>query len=205
MEHIQDQSAAIQSASSKICDDGIAGSSPCSGPLQSSVAPLSRDSSPAVWEYWIRVAWRLARNRHWCSPDSADLAQNAILVLYLKASVESIQYPKAFLVSCMLRLELRRARASRVAARNAGEVELSAASPATPEESLCTREQEELLEMALSKLPQDEREFVRRRYYDELTDKEIAEATSKSIGTVKRQRSKTLEHLRRDKTLTPGR
>jgi RNA polymerase sigma factor (sigma-70 family) len=205
MEHVQADITATESTNSAICDDAAAEGQTNRASPHAHLAPLTQDSPPSVWEYWVRVAWRIARNRHRYSRDFGDLAQNAVLVLYSKACAESVRYPAAFLVCCILRLEQQKVRSSRVATRNAEVVAASSTGFPTPEENLCASEQTELLRLALERLPRHERESIRQKYYDDLTDQEIARATSTPVGTIKRRRSNAIKYLRGDKILTSSR
>ncbi len=64
-------------------------------------------------------------------------------------------------------------------------------------------EQRDVVWTALGRLPRRMRAVVVLRYYEDLSEAEIARILGISTGTVKSQCSKALAHLRIDPTLTP--
>ena len=57
--------------------------------------------------------------------------------------------------------------------------------PTTPERELSEFEQRRRLQRAIEDLPEEQRDLVRRAFYDDLSHSEIAEATGLALGTVK--------------------
>ena len=107
-------------------------------PNSATLTPLTRESPLAAWEYWIRVARRMAFARN--KRTAEDVAQDAVLVLWDRAGAEPIEYPAAFLICCILRLEKREIRRRAVSERNEDGLALSRTSVSTPEENVATAE-----------------------------------------------------------------
>jgi RNA polymerase sigma factor (sigma-70 family) len=164
------------------------------------LSPLTTDSRRIVWEHWMRVAHRMARAAIGGN-SFRDAAQSALLLLWIKVCREPVDYPPLYLACCIKKLLLQLLRTRTVAERNADSLVAIVEGISTPEDRLLAREKFDILEVAMDGLPEAQREFVVKHYYDQLTAKEIAEVMSIPLGSVKRRLSAAMGNLRSNKTL----
>ncbi|GAA2755847.1 SigE family RNA polymerase sigma factor [Actinopolymorpha rutila] len=136
----------------------------------------------------LRYGYVLTGNPH----DAADLMQEALVRLRTAwPRVHNKREPESFVRTTMARLHVsiwRRMRREKLVA-------------ATPEQAYVdnSHESTELRDAmweALSTLPRRQRAVVVLRYYECLTDQEIAEVLNISRGTVRSQAARALEKLR---------
>mgnify|MGYP002622404066 CR=1 FL=1 len=69
--------------------------------------------------------------------------------------------------------------------------------PETPEEAAIGSEWKEQIQQAMTRLPEEQRDVVRRRIYDEMTFAEIAETLGVPLGTVLTRMRLALKKLRK--------
>jgi RNA polymerase sigma-70 factor (sigma-E family) len=135
----------------------------------------------------LRYGYVLTGNPH----DAADLMQEALLKLRNVWSRVADEAPEAYARTTMARLHIsiwRRRRRERLVS--------AVPDQAAPDESLVRVESEQGLWRLLATLPRRQRSVLVLRYYESLTDEEIAHVLGISRGTVRSQASRALEKLR---------
>ncbi|HEY1761768.1 MAG TPA: SigE family RNA polymerase sigma factor [Acidimicrobiales bacterium] len=147
------------------------------------------DVTPGLMRTGHLLTWNLA--------ESEDLVQETLLRVAKRwLSVKKMDYPGAYARRILVNLVLRGA-----AQRTRGDVELNSID-APPADERFEREmhaidtRSEILWM-LSSLPRRQRVVLVLRYYEDLSESEIAEQLEWPVGTVKSTASRALEQLRR--------
>ena len=140
----------------------------------------------ASWPSLNRFAYLLCGN----VPDAEELAQAALVRAYLSwGTIQRKASAESFARTCMVRVHLNERRRL---GRDRRAVQRLASHPT---ESAGTPESDELW-VCLTRLPPRQRTVLVLRYYEGLSEREIAEVMGISTGTVKSQASKALGALR---------
>ncbi|GAB3423458.1 SigE family RNA polymerase sigma factor [Flindersiella endophytica] len=135
----------------------------------------------------LRYGYVLTGNPH----DAADLMQEALLKLRNVWARVAQEAPEAYARTTMARLHIsvwRRRRRERLVS--------AVPDHAAPDDSLTRVESEQGLWRLLETLPRRQRAVLVLRYYESLSDDEIADVLGISRGTVRSQASRALEKLR---------
>ncbi|GAB2752008.1 SigE family RNA polymerase sigma factor [Streptomyces bullii] len=143
----------------------------------------------ARWGHLVRTAYLLTGDVH----HAEDLTQTALAKAYrswrrVSRSDNPEAYVRRMLVSC---------NSDRFRKRRVTEA-LTAAPPerAGPEDAVSRADERGALLSALAQLPPRQRAVVVMRYWEDLSEAEVAEVLGCSTGTVKSQASKGLAKLR---------
>lgn len=143
----------------------------------------------ARWTHLVRTAYLLTGDPH----DAEDLTQTALAKAYRSwRRVWRSDSPEAYVRRMLVTCNSDRFRKRRVAER------LTAAPPDTgvrDPESLWADERNALM-AALAELPARQRAVVVMRYWEDLSEAEVADVLGCAPGTVKSQASKALAKLR---------
>jgi len=147
---------------------------------------------------WLRVAYLLCGNR----PDAEDLLQTALVKTYLayprlRAKEALDAYVRRTLVTTHISIWRRPARRREFAVDTPPE-------PGVPTEIDLTETitQRDALWTALGRLGKRQRAVVVLRFYEDLTEAQVAEALGVTVGTVKSQTARALATLRRQSGLS---
>ncbi|MFI6600946.1 SigE family RNA polymerase sigma factor [Nonomuraea sp. NPDC050536] len=134
----------------------------------------------------LRYGYVLAGNPH----DAADLAQEALVRLRGSwTKVRRKDNPEGYVRTTMARLHMN-------AWRRLRREHLSADLPEREHHDLLPDGHEQAVWQALAGLPRKQRAVLVLRYYEQLTDAEIAKLFGVSTGTVRSQASRALAKLR---------
>lgn len=150
----------------------------------------------ARWPVLVRTAYLLTGDRHLAE----DLAQTALTKVY--ASWRHVR--RADDVDAYVRRVLVNANAGRFRKRRVAEHLTAAPYDPTAHEPHAELAQRSMLMAALAELPARQRAVVVLRYWEDMSEKEVAAALGCSQGTVKSQASKALARLRQSTVLTDG-
>ncbi|MFJ3926757.1 SigE family RNA polymerase sigma factor [Streptomyces sp. NPDC090022] len=144
----------------------------------------------ARWSHLVRTAYLLTGDPH----DAEDLAQTALAKAYRSwRRVCRTDHPEAYVRRMLVSCNSDRFRKRRVTER------LTAVPPdthASPDPAVAWADERNALMTALAGLPARQRAVVVLRYWEDLSEAEVAEALGCSPGTVKSQASKALAKLR---------
>ncbi|MCF3129549.1 MULTISPECIES: SigE family RNA polymerase sigma factor [Streptomyces] len=143
----------------------------------------------ARWSHLVRTAYLLTGDRH----HAEDLTQTALAKAYRSwRRVARSDHPEAYVRRILVSCNSDRFRKRRVTEA------LTAAPPerAGHEDAVARADERSTLMTALAGLPPKQRAVVVLRYWEDLSEGEVAEALGCSTGTVKSQASKGLAKLR---------
>jgi RNA polymerase sigma-70 factor (sigma-E family) len=143
----------------------------------------------ARWSRLVRTAYLLTGDAH----HAEDLTQTALAKAYRSwRRVAGSDNPEAYVRRMLVTCNSDRFRKRRV--REA----LTDAPPETagPDEAVSWADERSALRTALAQLPPRQRAVVVMRYWEDLSEGEVAEVLGCSVGTVKSQASKGLAKLR---------
>ncbi|MFF7163091.1 SigE family RNA polymerase sigma factor [Streptomyces sp. NPDC008086] len=143
----------------------------------------------ARWSHLVRTAYLLTGDAH----HAEDLTQTALAKAYRSwRRVSRADHPEAYVRRMLVSCNSDRFRKRRVAES------LTAAPPDTPgrEQGFADVDERGALLDALAQLPPKQRAVVVMRYWEDLSEAEVAEVLGCSTGTVKSQASKGLAKLR---------
>ncbi|MFF3464418.1 SigE family RNA polymerase sigma factor [Streptomyces sp. NPDC001984] len=143
----------------------------------------------ARWSYLVRTAYLLTGDVH----HAEDLTQTALAKAYRSwRRVSRSDSPEAYVRRMLVNCNSDRFRKRRVAEA------LTAAPPevAGRDEAVSWADERSALLAALAGLPQRQRAVIVMRYWEDLSEAEVAEVLGCSPGTVKSQASKALAKLR---------
>ncbi|MCB5179582.1 SigE family RNA polymerase sigma factor [Streptomyces antimicrobicus] len=143
----------------------------------------------ARWQHLVRTAYLLTGNPH----DAEDLAQTALAKAYRSwRRVCRTDHPEAYVRRMLVSCNNDRFRKRRVTER------LTAAPPerSAPDPAAAWADERNALMAALATLPARQRAVVVLRYWEDLSEAEVADALGCSPGTVKSQAAKALAKLR---------
>jgi RNA polymerase sigma-70 factor (sigma-E family) len=147
------------------------------------------------WAGLVRLAYGLTGDR-WIAE---DIAQTALARAYASWwRVRRADDPDAYLRRILINTSNRRFRRHRVAEQPGDPPDVAVAGPAD-----LVGERAALL-AALRDLPPRQRAVIVLRYWEDLTDTQIAAALGCSAGTVRSQASRALAKLRADDSLKDG-
>ena len=146
--------------------------------------------APRVKGYLARLGLDAAR--------AEELAQEVLVTVWRKAG--SFDSRRASVSTWIFRIAHNRRidifRRDRTADIDAEEPALQPPPMAGPHEELDAGQQQRLIAAALLDLPEEQRDLVRRAFYDDLSHSEIAEVTGLALGTVKSRLRLALGKLR---------
>ncbi|PJE96705.1 SigE family RNA polymerase sigma factor [Streptomyces carminius] len=143
------------------------------------------------WPHLVRTAYLLTGDRH----HAEDLAQAALTKAYRSwRRVVRSENPDAYIRRILVSCNKDRFRKRRVA-EHLTELPLDAAAPAHPDPAPRAVDRQVLMR-ALARLPKRQRTVVVLRYWEDLSEAEVAQTLGCSVGTVKSQASKGLAKLR---------
>jgi len=135
--------------------------------------------APRVKGYLIRLGLDAAR--------SEELAQEVLVTVWRRAA--SFDPRRASVSTWIFRIARNRRidvfRRDRTAVLDDADPALQPPALPDPGEGLDVEQQQGRISAALNALPEEQRDLVRRAFYDELSHSEIAEATGLALGTVK--------------------
>lgn len=135
--------------------------------------------APRVKGYLARLGLDGAR--------AEELAQEVLVTVWRKAG--SFDARRASVSTWIFRIARNRRidiyRRDRTADLDPDEPALQPSPMAGPHEDLDAGQQQRRIAAALMNLPEEQRDLVRRAFYDDLSHSEIAEATGLALGTVK--------------------
>ncbi|MBI1405038.1 MAG: sigma-70 family RNA polymerase sigma factor [Caulobacter sp.] len=135
--------------------------------------------APRVKGYLIRLGLDAAR--------SEELAQEVLVTVWRKAA--SFDPAKASVSTWIFRIARNRRidvfRRDRTAVLDVDDPALAPPEAPDPSDGVAAGQQRKRITAALGDLPEDQRDLVRRAFYDDLSHSEIAEATGLALGTVK--------------------
>lgn len=143
----------------------------------------------ARWPYLVRTAYLLTGDPH----DAEDLTQTALAKAYRSwRRVWRSDNPEAYVRRMLVTCNSDRFRKRRVAER------LTASPPETSvrDSAAAWADERNALMAALAGLPARQRAVVVMRYWEDLSESEVADVMGCSPGTVKSQASKALAKLR---------
>jgi RNA polymerase sigma-70 factor (sigma-E family) len=143
----------------------------------------------ARWSHLVRTAYLLTGDVH----HAEDLTQTALAKAYRSwRRVSRADHPEAYVRRMLVSCNSDRFRKRRVTEA------LTAAPPETarPDEAVFWADERSALLGALAGLPPKQRAVVVLRYWEDLSEAEVAETLGCSTGTVKSQASKGLAKLR---------
>ncbi|MCX3061518.1 SigE family RNA polymerase sigma factor [Streptomyces beihaiensis] len=143
----------------------------------------------ARWSHLVRTAYLLTGDVH----HAEDLTQTALAKAYRSwRRVSRSDSPEAYVRRILVNCNSDRFRKRRVAEA------LTAAPPevAGHDEAVSRADERDVLLAALTGLPPRQRAVVVMRYWEDLSEAEVAEMLGCSTGTVKSQASKALAKLR---------
>ncbi len=161
---------------------------------------MDRDQVEAFREYvagrstaLLRTAYLLTGNR----PDAEDLVQ-AVLAKTFQAwdRIEDLDALDGYVRRAMVNTQISWWRRRRVAEYPTDELPDRAAADPSP-----GSDREDTLRRAVDRLPQRMRAAVLLRYYEDMTEAEIAQALGVTPGTVKSTVSRAMAKLRADSEL----
>ncbi len=157
-----------------------------SSPLQD-VATTYEQYVAARWTALYRTAYLLTGNR----PDAEDLVQTALIKTYLSWSkVAGAASPDAYVRRILTNCYISGRRPLRVTRERLVDRTPDIAVPAT------TTEDRMALWPHIESLPPKQRAVVVLRYYEDLSEQQIADALGCSVGAVKSNASRALDALR---------
>ncbi|QMU74315.1 SigE family RNA polymerase sigma factor [Streptacidiphilus sp. P02-A3a] len=147
----------------------------------------------ARWQRMTRTAYLLTGDHH----EAEDLVQATLAKVYPHwARIRQLDAPDAYLHRAMVNNSFSRQRRRR--ARQL----LMAWVPERPQPSATAQvEQRSVLLQALDELPSRQRAVVVLRYWEDLSEQQVAEALGCSTGNVKSQASRGLAKLRNHRAL----
>lgn len=160
-----------------------------------------RPDEAALFHEFVQARWaRLVRTAYLLTGDhgeAEDLAQNTLVKVYgAWQRVQSTDSPDAYVRRILVNTNAARFRKKRITQL------LGADAPDRGEADSTERiGQRDALMRALSRLPAKQRAVVVLRYWDDLSEIEVAAALGCTVGTVKSQASKGLAKLRTDPEL----
>lgn len=135
--------------------------------------------APRVKGYLIRLGLDAAR--------AEELAQEVLVTVWRKAA--SFDPARASVSTWIFRIARNRRidvfRRDRTAAIDGEDPSLHPPAAPDPSEGVSAGQQQRRIAAALDDLPAEQRDLVRRAFYDDLSHSEIAEATGLALGTVK--------------------
>ncbi|HYE46847.1 MAG TPA: sigma-70 family RNA polymerase sigma factor [Caulobacter sp.] len=135
--------------------------------------------APRVKGYLVRLGLDGAR--------AEELAQEVLVTVWRKAA--SFDARRASVSTWIFRIARNRRidvyRRDRTADVDAEDPSLLPPEAASPHEEVSAAQQQRRIAAALLDLPEEQRDLVRRAFYDDLSHSEIAEATGLALGTVK--------------------
>ncbi|MFE7272907.1 SigE family RNA polymerase sigma factor [Streptomyces sp. NPDC057623] len=143
----------------------------------------------ARWSHLVRTAYLLTGDAH----HAEDLTQTALAKAYRSwRRVSRADHPEAYVRRMLVSCNSDRFRKRRVAES------LTAAPPEVPgrDQGYADVDERGALLDALARLPPKQRAVVVMRYWEDLSESEVAEVLGCSTGTVKSQASKGLAKLR---------
>lgn len=143
----------------------------------------------ARWSHLVRTAYLLTGDLH----HAEDLTQTALAKAYRSwRRVSRADHPEAYVRRMLVTCNSDRFRKRRVPEA------LTATPPETarPDEAVSRADERSALLGALAGLPPKQRAVVVLRYWEDLSEAEVAEVLGCSTGTVKSQASKGLAKLR---------
>lgn len=148
------------------------------------------------WPRLVRTAYLLTGDRH----HAEDVAQSALAKAYrswhrVQRSDSPDAYVRRILLSCH-RDRFRKRRVPEQLTDRLPDIE-------TGEDAMARADERELLAKALARLPRRQRAVVVLRYWEDLSEAEVAQTLGCSPGTVKSQAAKALSKLRAELRLTP--
>ncbi|MGW3242974.1 SigE family RNA polymerase sigma factor [Streptomyces sp. NPDC001070] len=142
----------------------------------------------ARWAHLVRTAYLLTGDGH----HAEDLAQTALAKAYRSwRRVQRSDNPDAYVRRILITCNKDRFRKKRVAERLTDMPPEGAGADPTARVA-----QREVLLAALGELPSRQRAVVVLRYWDDLSESEVAEVLGCSVGTVKSQAARGLAKLR---------
>ncbi|GAA1182240.1 RNA polymerase sigma-70 factor (sigma-E family) [Kitasatospora gansuensis] len=143
------------------------------------------------WNGLVRTAYLLTGNRH----DAEDLAQTTLTKVYASwRRVRSSNSPDAYVRRILVTSNIDRFRKRRLAEYPTDELP-EPGGPHAPDANAQT-DQRQVLFAALATLPARQRAVVVLRYWEDLSEAQVAAALDCSTGTVKSQAAKGLAKLR---------
>ncbi|GAB2746487.1 SigE family RNA polymerase sigma factor [Kitasatospora kifunensis] len=149
------------------------------------------------WNGLVRTAYLLTGNQH----DAEDLAQTALAKVYASwRRVRGSDSPDAYVRRILVNSNFDRFRKRRLAEHPTDEP-LEPGGP-HPTDASAQVDQRQVLFAALAALPARQRAVVVLRYWEDLSEAQVAAALGCSVGTVKSQAAKGLAKLRADSGLT---
>ena len=158
-----------------------------SSPLQGSAASTYEEYVAARWTALYRTAYLLTGNH----ADAEDLAQTTLVKAYLSwPKVAAAASPDAYVRRILTNEFLSSRRPLRVSRERLVDQ--------PPEVEMPAREGDDRLVLwpHVASLPPRQRAVIVLRYYEDLTEQQIAETLGCSPGTVKSQASRALKALR---------
>ena len=139
----------------------------------------------------LRTAYLLCGSR----PDAEDLVQTALAKAYLSwGRVKQVDRPDAYLRAMMVNQRTSWWRRS----RHLDEVPVERLPEAPGRDQYADTDLHDALWAALGSLPRKQRAVLVLRYYEQMSEAEVAGALGCSIGNVKSQASRALAKLRAD-------
>ncbi|MEV7616850.1 SigE family RNA polymerase sigma factor [Streptomyces sp. NPDC089799] len=143
----------------------------------------------ARWNHLVRTAYLLTGDPH----DAEDVTQSALAKAYRSwRRVSRSDNPEAYVRRMLVNCNSDRFRKRRVTER------LTATVPDTSVRDTAVQwaDERNVLMAALAQLPARQRAVVVMRYWEDLSEAEVADVMGCSVGTVKSQASKALAKLR---------
>lgn len=170
------------------------------GPKASDSDPIA-DLHHELAETLRRIAWAMLRDRALAD----DAVQDAFLLLSVKIDEVPQEHRRVWLIRTVqfvaLNLRRTRQRQGRLLREQAEQYQ-QALPPADGAQStaLMSHDDLELLRRAMLELPEDQRQVLRRRLYDEKTFQEIATELGITLGTALSRMRLAIEKLRKSLT-----
>lgn len=134
----------------------------------------------------------------WNLTDAEDLVQESLLRTARRWSeVRKMEFPKAYARRVLVNLAIRgKERRWKIRSESIGADSLDVTVDERHEREFLAFETRSDIETALARLPLNQRAVIVLRYYEDLSEREIAELLGWPVGTVKSTASRALDELR---------
>ncbi len=160
-------------------------------------APARREFERFVADHTadlLRTAYLIT----WSGPEAEDLLQEAWLITAQRwPTIHAMEHPLAYVRRTLVNLALRTSRGARAEASSVDPDVLAQHEDQRLEGNLAMIDTRSEITWLLGVLPRNQRAVIVLRYFDQLSEAEIAEELGWPVGTVKSTSARAIERLRR--------